>query len=848
MEPPTLEVPPSPPRWSLIPFDIFEDVQGREKRCRVAAPAPTTSIMDIPESIVAIIFVCISDTRCRNCLSLVCMEWYSLERATRTKLCLRGCVSDLHLIPRSFQAVECLDLSHCSPWGYSLFQYRPERAILVGQVLKQAFPRVRDMTIYVRDARDIDMVACFWPDLQSLKLVRWHQRPTQLEEASGLGMEFRFLMQSCRSLKNLDLSDFYCWTEDIPPALMVEPSVSSNLCSLNLLKVSVEGFKASELETISSACPSLEELQIVLVFDPRFLDFVDDAALLHLGASCKKLRVLHLIDNAAFNDARRDPEDAFAEQDAQICRQGLEGVFQALPLLEDLAIVLSQNVRDARPILEVLAVSCKRLKSLCLGHFHGLCSGQQPSGVAMCHGLINLIIKNCADLDDNGLVAIASGCTGLRKLGLHSCRKVSRFGLRCLTEQLSQNLVDVQVCCCLRMDAVDTLWALQPIQGTIVNLHVDILVDPDFVAREAEDAQKQSFPPSSSSCSKRKKTCIEKGSMNPMSNSPQLSSYGRDLSNYGIQKSRSEESLDLNVTATEQENDTGISFQWHQGSLKDYLADGHGLLTQSSSGSGGLASDCMAAELPAEQGTRSSTSVCDANVITDGLSSHSSERLSVLEVSSECDTSRFSLAFREKEWSKLRSLSLWIPIGELFTPLPMMGLQFCPSLQEVRIKVEGDCRACTKPKVRLSGISIFASYWALSKLTLDCSEIVGYALSVPQGHMELSLWERWYLQGIERVKISELDYWPPQDRDANRRGLSLPSAGLISQCPTLRKLTLHGTLNEHLLRMFLNVPNLRDVQLRLDYYPAPEVELNTETRADACRRFEACVNERGFLD
>lgn len=823
MEPPAFEVPPSPPRWSRIPFDIFEDVQGKEKRLRVAAPISMTSITDIPESILAIIFTCIADTRSRNSLALVCMEWYSLERATRAKLCLRGCVSDLYLIPRSFQAVECLDLSHCSPWGYSLFQSIPERAVLVGQVLKQAFPRVKDMTIYVRDARDIEMVACFWPNLQSLKLVRWHQRPTQLEEASDLGMEFRFLMQSCRSLKNLDLSEFYCWTEDIPPALMVEPSVSSNLLNLNLLKVSVEGFKASELEAISSACTSLEDLRVVLVFDPRFLDFVDDAVLLHLGASCKKLRVLHLIDNAAFNDVRGDPEDAFNDQDAQISRRGLEGVFQALPLLEDLAIVLSQNVRDARPILEVLAVSCKRLTSLYLGHFHGLCSGPEPNGVAMCHGLTNLIIKSCADLDDIGLVAIASGCMGLHRLGLHSCREISRAGLRSLTRQLRHSLVDVQVTCCLQMDAVDTLWALQPIQGTIVSLHVDFLLNPDFVAREVEGAHKtQPFTPSSS-CLSLKKTQNESG----------VSS--------GLQKSHYIETLDLNVGLVSHESDTGS-----QGSFKDNLADE--FLTQSRSRSGGLAIGCIAADLAAEQGTRCSTSLSAASVITDDHSSHSLEHLSGLEVTSECGASEFSLAFREGEWSKLRCLSLWIPIGELFSPLPIMGLQVCPSLQEVRIKVEGDCRACPKPKVRLSGISTLASYQALSKLTLDCSEIVGYALSAPQGHMELSLWERWYLQGIEHLNLLELDYWPPQDRDANRRGLSLPSAGLISQCPTLRKLILHGTINEHLLRMFLKAPNLRDVQLRLDYYPAPDVELNTETRADACRRFEASLAERGFLD
>lgn len=823
MEPPDLKVPPSPPRWARIPFDILEDVQGREKRLRVGELKSMTCISDIPESILAIVFTCISDTRTRNAMSLVCMEWYSLERATRTNLCLRGCVSDLYLLPRSFQAVERLDLSHCSPWGYSLFQSVPERAVLVGQVLKQAFPKVKYMTVYVRDARDIDMVSCFWPDLQSLKLVRWHQRPTQFEEASGLGMEFRFLMQSCKSLRNLDLSEFYCWTEDIPPALTMEPSTSRNLSSLNLLKVSVDGFKASELEVITRACPNLEDLRIVLVFDSRFLDSVDDEALLHVGESCKKLKFLHLIDTAAFIDAQGDRELAFDDEDSQLGIRGLEGLFQALPLLEDLAIVLSQNVRDARPMLEVLASHCKRLTSLCLGHFHGLCHGPQPNGIAMCQGLLNLTIKCCADLSDLALVAIASGCKGLQKLGLHACKEVSRSGLYSLTRQLGHCLVNVRVTCCMRMDVVDTLWALQPIQGTIEKLLVDFQLDPDFVARELEGAHKSQPQSTLSMCEIAQRTGIERvGSSATMTGSSQLSSLGES------QRSQSRESLDLNIAPACLESDAGS------------ITCSGGFSSQSSISIGALALDVgIGADSSGEQGLRGPASSSDATLLLEPQ---------LGEAFSPFGDPAFSLAFREGEWSKLKSLSLWVPIGEVLSPLPIMGLQFCPSLEVVRIKVEGDCRACPKPKVRLAGISTLASYGALSKVTLDCSEIVGYALSAPQGHMELSLWERWYLQGIERVKLEELDYWPPQDRDANRRGLSLPSAGLIAQCATLRKLILHGTINEHLLRMFLKVPNLRDVQLRLDYYPAPEVELNTETRADACRRFEAALVERGFPD
>ena len=217
--------PSSPVRWSRIPFHILEEGGeqqelemvvsdgGDPKRRRrmwwdhdrgiFTSAFKETCIGDVPEPILATIFTCITDPRTRNSMALVCMEWYSLERATRRKLFLRGCVSDLYLIPKSFQAVVALDLSHCFPWGYSLFQTTPERALLIAQTLKLAFPRVKEMAVYVRDSRDIDMVAAFWPDLQALKLVRWHQRPiNQPEEADGVPILDADLQipQKCRSV------------------------------------------------------------------------------------------------------------------------------------------------------------------------------------------------------------------------------------------------------------------------------------------------------------------------------------------------------------------------------------------------------------------------------------------------------------------------------------------------------------------------------------------------------------------------------------------------------------------------------------------------------------------------
>ncbi|XVF60842.1 hypothetical protein PTKIN_Ptkin08bG0080500 [Pterospermum kingtungense] len=200
-----------------------------------------------------------------------------------------------------------------------------------------------------------------------------------------------------------------------------------------------------------------------------------------------------------------------------------------------------------------------------------------------------------------------------------------------------------------------------------------------------------------------------------------------------------------------------------------------------------------------------------------------------------------------RKWDKLQYLSVWIGVGELLTPLAAAGLDDCPNLEEIRIKVEGDCRGRQKPSERAFGLSSLSLYPRLSKMQLDCCETIGYALTAPSGQMDLSLWERFFLSGIGELGLTELDYWPPQDRDVNQRSLSLPAAGLLAECLDLRKLFIHGTAHEHFMMFLLRIPNLRDVQLREDYYPAPENE-STEMRTGSCSRFEDALNSRPISD
>ncbi|XP_044465020.1 LOW QUALITY PROTEIN: F-box/LRR-repeat MAX2 homolog A-like [Mangifera indica] len=201
-----------------------------------------------------------------------------------------------------------------------------------------------------------------------------------------------------------------------------------------------------------------------------------------------------------------------------------------------------------------------------------------------------------------------------------------------------------------------------------------------------------------------------------------------------------------------------------------------------------------------------------------------------------------------KTWESLKSLSVWIEVGELLSPLPKVGLDDCPNLEEIIIKVEGDTRRLYKPSESAFGLGCLAMYPRLLRMKLNCGEAIGFALTAPSGQMDLNLWERFFLKGIGELRLNELDYWPPQDRDVNHRSLSLPAVGLLAQCSTLRKLFIHGTAHEHFMMFLPEIPNLRDVQLREDYYPAPDTDMSTEMRADSCCRFEDALNRKRIAD
>ncbi|KAI9198041.1 hypothetical protein LWI28_009052 [Acer negundo] len=680
---------------------------------------------EIPDVILSNIFSLVTDTRTRNAMSLVCLKWCKLERSTRTSLTLRGNIRDLYLLPDCFQAITNLDLSFLSPWGCPLLD-SSQYSLLLSKLLAKSFPKIVSLTIYARNPSTLHCLAPEWPNLRQVKLVRWHQRFNN----ALIGSEFVALLENCYSLSSLDLSNFYCWTEDLPPALEAYPNVAASLSRLNILIHSLaDGFKSHELLAITAACPNLRELLATCIFDPRFIGFVGDETLLSIASNCPHLSLLHLVDSTSMSINSRvdhDHDEEYRSKYSSISHTALRDFFTSLPMLEDLVLDVCNHVRDIWPALEFLNSKYPRLKSLKLGEFHGIC---RPDGFVHCRGLKSLSIKNSADLTDSSLISISFGCPKLTKFEIQGCHKITEMGLWKLVCVLQRTLIDVRISSCKNLNTQRSLQVLEPIRERIQRLHIDC------VWENVEHFEGESSTSTSSTKSSKLKR----------------------------------------------------SFMWE------------------------------------EKKNLKKKSKLNNNI---GLSSSSSN---------------------SRTWAKLKYLSLWIAVGELLNPLTSSGIEDCPILEEIQIKAVGDSRCLPRPSMAF-GLSSLECYPQLSKMNLDCSNITGFALTAPIGHTDLSLWERFYLYGIGNLNLIELNYWPPQDIDVNQRSLSLPGAGLLAQCSSLRKLFIHGTANEHFMMFLLKIPNLRDVQLREDYYPAPENDTSTEMRKDSCTRFEDALNRRQIPD
>ncbi|CAH8385353.1 unnamed protein product [Eruca vesicaria subsp. sativa] len=410
------------------------------------ASTTTTTLCDLPDVILSTISSLVTDSRARNSLSLVSHKFLALERSTRSHLTLRGNARDLHLLPGCFRSISHLDLSFLSPWGHPLLTSLPiDHQPLLALRLHLCFPSITTLSVYSRSPASLDLLLPQWPRIRHVKLIRWHQRPSQIP----LGGDFVPIFENCGLLESLDLSAFYHWTEDLPPVLHRYADVAARLTRLDILTASfTEGYKCSEIVDITKACPNLREFRVACTFDPRYFEFVGDETLSAVSTNCPKLTLLHMVDTASLASPRMVPGTEAG--DSAVTAATLMEVFSALPHLEELVLDIGKNVNLSGVALEALNTKCKKLRVLKLGQFQGVCSAadwQRFDGVALCGGLSSLSVKNSGDLSDMSLVAIGRGCCMLRKFEIQGCENVTVNGLRTMVTLLRKTLTDVRISC-----------------------------------------------------------------------------------------------------------------------------------------------------------------------------------------------------------------------------------------------------------------------------------------------------------------------------------------------------------------------------------------------------------------
>jgi hypothetical protein len=238
---------------------------------------------------------------------------------------------------------------------------------------------------------------------------------------------------------------------------------------------------------------SFTSISTILQF--RYMDFVNDATLLKLATNCPNLTTLHLVDPTpiTLNNNPGALNNLQENNPSAITPAGLEKLFSALPLLTDFSLDLSRPIVEAGPVLEILGQrrTGPLVKNLKLGYFEGVCKGKwlHLDGIAVCGGLESLCLKNCADLSDASLAAIARGCTRLSRFELIGCDLVTELGLQKLAFGLRQTLKDLSVSRCPLISAPALVNALKSVRGHLERLHMDCVWTRPEAEKQVHEGQ-----------------------------------------------------------------------------------------------------------------------------------------------------------------------------------------------------------------------------------------------------------------------------------------------------------------------------------------------------------------------
>eukprot|EP00741_Cyanophora_paradoxa_P000299 tig00000403_g290.t1 len=238
----------------------------------------------------------------------------------------------------------------------------------------------------------------------------------------------------------------------------------------------INGSLSDEAFIALARLPGLEKLKFGMTDSSVFAN-VTDVGILHLAASCRSLRVLHLsgfrrlTDSAVTALARscgERLEKVKLEWLTRLSDVGVEALAAACPRLRALSLRDARRVSDAG-VAELLAARGASLERLCLSNC-ALGPAAMAALAAHCGApgargrLKELNLNGChVAATDEALSLLAPALPGLRRLTLKSCRTITDAGLAALAAHCRElRDLDLSYCPELRDGGLAALAAASP--------------------------------------------------------------------------------------------------------------------------------------------------------------------------------------------------------------------------------------------------------------------------------------------------------------------------------------------------------------------------------------------------
>ncbi|CAL0321588.1 unnamed protein product [Lupinus luteus] len=381
-------------------------------------------MVDFPDEVIEHVFNYMNSHRDRNNLSLVCKNWYRLERFSRKSVLIRNCysISPERVIER-FPRLRSLTLKgkphlvdfNFVPYGWGGFVY-PWIDALVNSEVELEELRLKRMVV---TDESLKLISCSFVNFVSLVLVRCEGFTTH-----GLAA----IAANCRFLKDLDLRESKV-DDHMGQWLSFFPDCCTSLVTLKFacLKGSVN---LAALERLVARSPNLRSLRLngnvpldalkkILMQAPQLVDlgtgsFVHDpysqafAGLRNIISKCKSITKISGFFNVL-----------------PYCLSAIYPICMNLTCLN-----LCHAARIPSNSLIKLISRCAKLHRLWIMDWIGdkgleavasTCKDLQELRV---YASFHVIENDLAGVSEEGLVAISIGCRKLHSL-LYTCRQMT---------------------------------------------------------------------------------------------------------------------------------------------------------------------------------------------------------------------------------------------------------------------------------------------------------------------------------------------------------------------------------------------------------------------------------------